>query len=307
MRWNRFILPGAFILLAVAVLATMQWRAFQHLAETHETFTVRRLNRLADKLLGEARRTQDDILLQQTVQAVALMPGVSWAAIVDPQNRALAHSDPSQLGKTLRSRMRSGQWVHVLEDGRQEWGKFVFAFSDASFQRTAEHESFQSILLFVMAGFMVFGFSFAVEKSRQATDARIADYVALLEEEQARSARLEMKVQKALSQGQILMQGTVSQIPEAALFLDSQQRIAAINSAALSQLGFSRMDDVLHKSWHEIPLLQSCGALLEQSLQSPLAKLQTQTALDGTILSFSTLKGGLGTWVTFFPSNRIVK
>ena len=301
------MLAGACILLAVAGLSTMQWRGFQHLAETHETFTVRRINRLADKLLGEARRTKDDILLQQTVQAIAFMPGVSWAAMVDPDNKILAHSDPSQLGKMLRSRTRSGQWMHVLEDGRQEWGKFVFGFSDLSFRRMVDHQTIRPILLFVIFGFIGFGLSLMIEKSRQMNDAKMADSAVLLEEEKARSVRLEGEVQKALSQGQALMQGVLSHFPEAVLFLDSQQRIAAINNAALGQLGFSRMDDALHKSWHEVPLLQSCGPLLEQSLQSPLAKLQAQTLFNGSVLSLTTFKDGAGTWVTLPGASIIVK
>jgi PAS domain-containing protein len=307
MRWNRIATTGASILLAEALLAAVQWQTFQHLADTHETVTVRRINRLADKLLGEARRTKDDILLQQTVQAIALMPGVYWAAIVDPQSKILAHSDPSQLGKILHPRTRGGQWMHVLEDGRQEWGKFVFGFSDASFRRMAEHETVWPVLLVVMAGLLIFGAAILAEKSRQMNEARIVDDAALLEEEKSRSARLEMKVQQALSEGRALIQGTVNQIPEATLVLDSQQRVAALNGAALSRLGISRMEDALHKSWHEIPLLQSCGARLEQSIHFPMTDLEASTPTEGLVLSLTTLKDGLGTWMTFFPSKRIVK
>jgi PAS domain-containing protein len=307
MRWNRVVIEGLCTWLAVAGLATMQWKGLRHLVTAHETFTVRRINRLADRLLGQAHRTKDDILLQQTVQAIALMPGVSWAAIVDPQYKILAHSDPSQLGKTFRWRARSGQWLSVLEDGRQEWGRFVFGFSDASFRRAADHETVRQVLLFVMGGFVVLGLGIVIEKGRQQNDARIVDGAMLLEEEKARSARLELKVQNALSQNQAWLQEAMGHVSGAALFLDSQQRIAAINDEALSRLGFTRTDDALLKSWHEVPILQSCGALLEQSLQSPLVERQAQTPVDGMILSMTTLKEGSGTWVAFFPSKRVVK
>ncbi len=57
--------------------------------------------------------------------------------------------------------------------------------------------------------------------------------------------------------------------------------------------------DVLGKSWHECPLLNSCGADLERSLASPGQSVTCSTQGGELQVRFDTNPSGtIGTWVT---------
>jgi PAS domain-containing protein len=286
-----FVMAPIFLLVA-------QWRGACDLAENHEKSTARHMMAMMAPLLQRAHLVSDDLQIQQTIQAVSMAPGVTFALMVDPQNRITAHSEPLQLGRTLHLRPYPGLWIHTLTEGKSEWGKFAFELSDSGFRRMALKKA---VLQAVCAGF-AFLFAPALlyihEKQEKALKMQLADLSTLLVEEKSRLLRQDVKMQENQNQGQAWMVSAISRFPEAAIFLDSQQRIFALNPAALRLLNEVDVKSLLGKSWHEIQLLGACGKELEKSLASPGVPVQWSNAEGDLRLRFETDKDGLsGTWI----------
>ncbi len=298
---------GALIFLVLVMLSAVQWRGNSQLLDDHEVLSARRIVRFACALIDRAHQSKDDLLIQQTVQAVAQVPGVSFAAVVDVQNKIIAHSEPAKLGQTLRPRSRLGLWSHSLESGREEWGKLVFGFSDSPFHQAVVRRSLLQLSLLFLAALAAFGFFIVSERNRQAQQARFTDLEAMLAEEKNRVVQLEAKVQIISSQGQSWLMAAASRISYPVLFLDARQRLFAYNDAAAELLQFSPSEKILGKSWQDIPLLSGCGKNLTQSLSSSGRPISC-VVRDGDLeIRFNTLRSHYaGTWVSFF-ARHVVK
>ncbi len=207
---------GILIFFGVVFLSFTLCHGVQGFVERHELSTARRLDRVAAFFILHAHQSNDDLLLQQIVQAISQVPGVSFAAVIDKDNKILAHSEPSKLGQTLR--VRSGLWVYPLESGRDEWGKFVFGFSDSLFRQSAWRESAMQIFLMIIFAFAMVGIFIAAERKRQKIQSQTADLQMMLTEEKARSARLEAKAQSVFTQGQSWLSAAMNRISQPTLF-----------------------------------------------------------------------------------------
>jgi len=137
-----------------------------------------------------------------------------------------------------------------------------------------------------------------MDRHRSRLGAKLDEFQGLLDAERRQLTRSEEREQQATHQGMAALQQALRRIPEPLIILNPQQRVWAINQAAADRLEVNPIEAVLRKSWHEIPLLESCGPSLEQSIASPGQTVKYIHTKKGLRLEFKTDPHSLtGTWI----------
>jgi PAS domain-containing protein len=263
---------------------------------------ARRLEETAAILIEKAHRINDDLLMQETIQALAHAPGVAFACVVDRDGMVLAHSRPDQLGKALGlpALMGNSRRRPLIQD-QKRWGSFIFSVS----QSAARKSWFIQWLLQVGLG-LILCFCYVIrihlwEQHLQKAQEAGADYEAQLAEERNRHRLQEEIFQGSRSAMTNWVQSAVEHAAEGLILLDQRQRVVAANRLAALAVGLDDGASMIGKSWHEIPWLSACGKELERSLASPGNPVEWTSETGGLRLRFETEAGDRsGTWITIW-------
>lgn len=290
------------LLLSLAALLAIQWQGHRKLTRLHQDLTARRLEKMAAAFVEKGHRAGDDLLIEQAMQALASVSGVSFAAVADLENKTLAHSDPARLGQPLRWRTRPGLRRYPLKEGRAAWGTLVFGLSDPLFQRAARRQLALHLLGLGGAGLLFFAAIARMRRDQRAGDQKAADLAALLEEEKQRQARGQAQLEAIHQRGVLWLQEALDQIPYPAALLDSQLRLAALNRRAGETFFKCAPETPVGKSWIEIPFFERMGPALERSLASPGREVVIQEgSARFELKSVQNGAGGAaGAWIWFF-------
>jgi hypothetical protein len=285
----------AFALLAFFGIAAMNLHGSLEKVERRH---LQRFQRPILQLLEKAHHARDDLALQQTLRALAQAPGVHSAAIADPSERILAHSDPAQLGRTLRR--PKGAIETPLRSNGATWGTLLVRYSDGIYRQVESKQTMIWILglatLFGWQLVRVFGWQRTLaERTRS-----LADMQALLEEE-----RKHRELQRKRDADQRLLTSTwlLSALEDqpALLLLDQNQRLVAYSKAAASLLSENQLVSGIGRSWLEIPPLRGCGRALQSSLAQVGSVATDSSPENDAVFEFRTFSGaGLspaGTWI----------
>lgn len=251
-------------------------------------------------VLNQAHQAKDDLLLYRTVLALAQSPGILRACIIDSENKIIAHRDPSRLGQTINvSEDPSGVYLISLKEGDKPWGRLVLSISDHFSRKLIRRQWMRGIMAAALVWGLLFLYLQFLEKQASGLRSELEELKGLLEREKRRLNASEERAQLATLRAAASLQKAVLSVPEPVLILDPQQRLAAINPEAMSSLGIAKDHALIGKSWHEIPILESCGTGLERSLAFPGQSVLCPSKTGDVQLRFGTDADGLtGTWVT---------
>ena len=299
---KRVWVEASAIFLGLGLLTAAQWFGTQQMMGDHESSLARRISRTVSPVLDHAHDFKDDLLLQQVVQATAQVPGISFTAIVDEENKILAHNEPAKLGQTLQSRVRPGVWSYSLGTSQSPWGHLKFGLSDVSFRQRAIHESLLYILFLSVLALALLALSLINQKKRQEQKIRLDDLEALLNEATAFGQELESKIQQVQVRNQAVLQMVLCHFTVPVLLLDARQRILAVSEKAAQRLNIIQ-GQAYGKSWQDIPTLTASGSTLEQSLASPGKAVDCLLGDRETVLRFKSAPHGLGTWISISTLN----
>jgi uncharacterized membrane protein affecting hemolysin expression len=248
--------------------------------------------------LEKAHRENDDISLQDAVQALAQATGVIYAAVYDTEGKVLAHTDPSQLGKTSHSaNHRRGDpviWMQSLRTQATTWGTLVISLSGKTRgKQTSQHVWLLTIQLITvgLAGmyFWRYGRRIQFEQTRALESIH---YKHLQVEKELNSLRTLRNASEATWSSSL--REALERVSQPTLFLDACQRIVGFNSLAMRRLGVFE-GSLQGRSWNELPALAEIGPAIEQSLHQPNHSISVQIHDQSAILR--TESPSLGTWI----------
>jgi PAS domain-containing protein len=249
-------------------------------------------------LVDDAQRSRDDLARQQIVRLVAASPGISFAAVVDAGGRFVAHSDPARLGERPPPRWK-GHHGRVLTRSLVPPGSGGIAINFST--RLADYAAHAQTRLLILLSLEILSIAaFAcvfldIERTRLAS--RMQEL--LLERDESRRTAQQHE-ERALETrrrtlGWIQSLITASAMPLAVL--DDRQCLIACHPEGAKRLG-SDPAALLGKSWHEIGLLSSYGALLSQSLEAPGRAVSAPSENDRVPNKLMTLEGPSGSPIT---------
>jgi len=299
------IVIGAFLSVAAVALPAVMLQEGLDIAGRRE---ARRLERLIEPELQKAHRQQDGIALEEGVQVLSRIPGVSWAAVVDSDEKFMAHSRLSLLGKAWRGTPEAHDlWSFSLRNDQGRWGTLVFTLSGDGARSLWRRQVLWGIASCagLWLGFVLW--AGILNRRLAKLSAALAEGGTLLTEERDKNRCLDAAHQEARKVSEALLHATIDRVPGGMILLDQRQRVAALNQEAARHLNIQDGTSLIGKAWAEIPMLASCGAFLERSLQSPGIELEITESGDEEALTIQTSADGSGTWVTLFPSKRVVK
>ena len=290
-----------------AFLLGWSWMVLSHswnvTLREQESAAAGRLSTAMRLLIERAHHAQDDLAIQNTVQAVSLVPGVSWVCVTERDGRILADPEPTLLTRNIQSMPRPHPaWSFALRDPAGGWGTLWLGFSDAPLRQSAAHaQRIAAILIFMIwIGFLIH--IFLSQKVRDTLEKQAVD-ISLLHEDQVRKL---MRAQKESRENALLSERRlrilVEQFQTPAVFLDDRQRVVAVNRKMLDVVRSGDETEWIDRSWQEITCLQACGPALEESLQSPGRMIEVRDPFPQGRLYLQTHQdpGGplIGTWVT---------
>jgi len=264
-------------------LQTFQAGLLKRAMGQEENFLARRLASGLAGVLNQAHKMKDDLSIYQVVDALAKSPGIIQARIV-------VQASPEM-------------YSYPLQDGAQTWGNLEFSISD-HFSRTLIREQW---LAGTAAAALIWGALFLylqfLERRTSGLQTQTAELEGLLQMEKLKRNDSEQRERSTLHQRAVWLQDALEQIPRPLLLLDGRQRVMAANSPAAALLDTGEPQDLLGKSWQDIPGLNDCGSSLVESLEAPGFPVRRIDGLSGRITEFFTMtsKEGSsgGTWVSF--------
>jgi PAS domain-containing protein len=262
-----------------------------------------RLEASVARLLNEAHRAKDDLAILQVARDLGQSPGIIRAYIVDVDNKIVADREPTRLGQTAHVPLNQpGVYSFALWDGAQRWGRLILEVSERFSRRWVRRQWGVAMGSMALVGLILGLYLRRLSKEFFSLRSQTAELKGVLQAERIKLQRSLEREQKSALQASACLQEAVRLIPDPMIFLDSQQRVSAINPAALTALGATNSETMLRKSWHEIPFLQSCGPFIEQSLLSPGILVHAQVASASLPAEFYTLGEASGTWIRIDPS-----
>lgn len=249
---------GWILLVAGSIgLFLMGWN--RRLGVQQDLLWEKRLERTALYLIQKGKQSQDDLLIQQTLQALASAPGIARATI-----------------------------------GEKDQKPLVLHFQDR--ERSVEQRIWEIFLLLVNLGA---GGLIALRMQRQAGQTkRLTEEVqalrSLAEEARLGQARHEQALAREQHSARLRLQTALKKVTEPLLFLDQNQFLTAISPAAVDRLRL-RSTLPLGLPWHEVEELKNLGSLLDASWSKPG---QTFEAEVGSVrLRLETFADQAGCWV----------
>jgi PAS domain-containing protein len=241
-----------------------------HALEQETRLTARRLEKAFAPLIAQAHHQKDDLMLQETVAALAQAPGVPFAAIIDGDYKIIAHSRLAQIGKPFRGTRGDGaSMTFPLKEGSQTWGTLAFPLSSRSTDAlfTSSVTALLGFGVFLMAGY---GFRlYAHRADLKTVRAELADLNTLLNESQTMTADLQQRMDAEAIRARASLSAAMNRLTDGAILLDARQRVLMVNRAGLNALKATEETLGTGLSWQDVPFLQNYGKALEQSLEAP--------------------------------------
>lgn len=266
LRFWRHTVVAAF---TFAALQVFQVHFLQEALQRQNQDLVIRLQSSIAEVLNEAHKTKDDLTLYHVTHALKQSPGVLEAQVLKFQQPGYPLGD---------------------------WGRLHLVVSDRFTSQLIDQQGLIAALIFGLLTAMTALYLYKAERRDSQFRARLNELQGLLEAEKRQFVRSEERERLAGRQGMAALNQALKRLPEPLVILNVQQRIWAINEAAISRLHITGA--VLEKSWHEIPALESCGPVLEQSLAAPGKAVDWSDPTGGLRLRFETAPDTLsGTWI----------
>jgi len=97
--------------------------------------SARRLGQAFLPAIRKAHRMKDDLALQEVLQAMATVPGVGYAGILDSDKRWMAHSQPSAIGQPFTNRAKEDLSLTLQDANSANWGTLLFSVSDKTLRQ----------------------------------------------------------------------------------------------------------------------------------------------------------------------------
>jgi len=243
--------------------------------------TAKRLERAFLPLLLKAHRAKDDLALQEAVSALAQAPGISFACVLDANEKSLAHSRLDQLGKSFALPREASRIVTIpLKDESTRWGTLIFSLSTRSTEKLNRTLGIQSVAFAGVLLALFIGYLLAETRRIEKQNHLLQDEKALGAEQNTLRQRLEVRLKAQQQDLQTLVACALERVEEPAILLDKRQRVAGVNGAAIRILNLPPGHPFVGLSWQDVPLLQDQGAEIEQALGQPLLfELQRSDAL----------------------------
>jgi hypothetical protein len=251
-------------------------------------------------LLTKAHSSKDDLVLQEVVSAMAQAPGIVFACITDADDKVLANTRLTQIGKHIELPY-GGDRIHSfpLKEESVRWGTLTFSLSETSTHKLWITES-PTLLIFGLFLCFLYGIRLYLEERRlKKLRQALEDQTALWNEEKRQKSRLEHTLSDSLYQSKLCYKSVLEKIPEPMILLDSRQRLAAFNHLAAEVLDLSKNQNWDNATWQDIPWLCNQGKALGDSLQSPGVDITIDDDRNGTIRTEE-----LWTWVRPRPVLR---
>jgi|GEM_PF-2964973 len=259
-----------FVCLALAATLFCPSAHLRQGLEGEHRLSAKRLAHAFIPLLAKAHHAKDDLALQEAVSALAQAPGVSLACVIDAEEKVLAHSRLSQIGKAFELPKHAEHLQSFpLKDGAGRWGTLLFSLSiTSSHQLWLEELGMFSVFLSLLAFAYVLRRHIEARRIKALTQA-YADQTLLWEEERQEKEKGIQELADTQRQSRLWFQALLEKIPEPVLLLDARQRVSAFNFEAGQLLKLGPKENWENASWQDVPWLQEQGAALEQSLQKP--------------------------------------
>ena len=284
MKIKRFLRDSVLATMAFVALQTFQAHLLKEALIQQEQVSTYNLQNALAGVLNQAHKTKDDLSLYHVINALSKSPGIIQASLVDAESES-ADDAP-------------GIYSYVLQDGSQKWGKLVISISD-HFRRALVRR--QWILGTAAAGLLcllLFVYLQLLEKRTVDLEAHATELDGVLQSERRKLLQSQEREQKMTLQALAGLQNAVRRISVPLMVLDGQQRLSAVNEAALSRLQVQDANAVLGKSWHEIPALNGCEGGLQRSLESPGRPVEWEVPNRQFRLRFESDADKLsGTWI----------
>jgi len=142
---REMMLAGILIICGIWACADLLHKSFQE----ESLLGANRLQETATALIEKAHRLKDDLLMQETIQALARAPGVAFACVADKEGKVLSHNRPAEMGKAFQMPYSTeGLWMRPISEGQERWGTLIFSISMA-----AAHKSWlEQLLLQIVLG-----------------------------------------------------------------------------------------------------------------------------------------------------------
>lgn len=296
MNRQRFLAESVMVAGGLLFFAILCLTSVRRSLETQSERGQLRLQNTISRIVERAHKGKDDIAIQEAIYGLGEAPGILFAGIVGKKEEFLAHNQPALLGKPFH-RSRLPLAVYPLHEGSNSWGTLVFALSDPSVRDGLVHQA-----VVCMIGALIVWSAWIIRYglwNRHVTklDGEKSDLLKQLTEREASLDKLEQYLHHLQGLWSSRLQEGLNRISQGHLFLDQNQRIAAINAPAASRLGIPIDKEALGKSWLDMPVLQSCGAAIEKSLATPGQIIEWPLKDNGCKLTFKT-DATSGTWVS---------
>jgi PAS domain-containing protein len=264
-KWKSALIESVLLILLTTCLLIFNTRMMKKETERLNSVVMKRLLKPVVALLEDAHRGKDDLQMQRVVAALAGAPGLSSVCVIDRESKILAHSEAARVGECWKKTSRSrASWGASLKEGSQEWGTVIFSMSDRPVQHWIQSDQRRTLVAAaVLLLFLLWRVWIWERKLAHLAD-RAADQEALIKEARAEQVRVlqQLGCHKAVSG--TWLQEALARIPGPHMLLDDCQRIAAVNASALGLLGVSHPDQILGRSWYDLPLaLQSINQIDE--------------------------------------------
>jgi hypothetical protein len=305
MSGRKFLLEGFIVALGLFVMVALSVLTAEESLSEQSNRTQLRLQKAISTIIEHAHNAKDDLAVQQTIHGLGEAPGILFASVVGKDGLFLAHSQPTLLGKPFH-RSRMPVVASPLGGATDRWGTLLFAASDPNMYQNLMPQ----MSLYTMGAFTLWtawmyrrrNWSRYVAK----LDADILDTSKVSAERQAALERLERSFAETQKLWAARLQDGVNKISQGILFLDQNQRIAAINTEAMRLMALTTSP--LGRSWLDTAILQACGVTLEKSLAQPGSIVECPIDNSHLKLQFDTINSiSSGTWVTILESKELVK
>jgi PAS domain-containing protein len=249
--------------LAFACLAGWIGGGLQKGLSEESSYEAKRFEQAVEPALDKAHRSQDGIVLQNVVQALAGASGVSFACVIDSSGTVVAHNRLSELGKPFKhSESAKNVWKIALNDQQTRWGTLVFSMSNPKGEALWNAQLFR-IAIGGGGAYMVFLVCVLfVEKWSDRQERLLAEQGVLLSDEKARFQKLEERLKEYQNVSTTWLQSAVDRIPHGCMVLDQRQRVVAANAQAGQLLNRSHAD-LIGKSWYDLPQAETSNSTLE--------------------------------------------
>jgi hypothetical protein len=228
---QRLLFEAFFILLGVGSLLLFQYLEAHKAMSIIEKTGVTRLVRSFEPLVQTALSAKDDLALQEYLAVLGKAPGL------------------------LHARLVSGRLeVQVSPHLRKKW---LWRLLRSSF-----------IGMTICGGMLLVYFRW-IHRAQAKSQRSLLEWQSMLALETRKRELAETHAEKSVRHNNAFLQMVMDYVDRPLILLDSHQRVIALTRASLKALNIQSSEEVVNKSWHEVPLLASSGLAIQESLRNP--------------------------------------